>query len=118
MVKMVKLNYFTVAVCKETKALLIECRPDGVEFGHEYSNHYLAKIDVIYLERDMEPNFALMRTMQNTTVEFSWHPVTGDQWKLIIIEKIHSNGDGTREIGMLVPTSRVNEVFDILEALK
>jgi hypothetical protein len=121
MFKTVKLEYFEIAVDTETKTLMIACRPNGAEFSDEYSNHYFDEIEVVYLVRELRDNFALMRTIQNTIVKFSWHALTADLWKWTITEKIYWDADyvyTTREIAMLVPASRVNEVFDVLELLK
>jgi hydrogenase maturation factor HypE len=117
----VKLDYFEIGVDTETKTLMIACRPNGAEFSNEYSNHYLDEIEVVYLVRELRENFALMRTIQNTTVKFSWRAVTADLWRLTITEKIHWDADyvyTTRELAILVPTQKVNEVFDVLEELK
>jgi hypothetical protein len=120
MFKTIKLEYFEIGVDTETKTLMIACRPNGEEFSNEYSNHYFDEIEVVYLVRELRKDFALIKTLQNTA-KLSWHAVATDLWRLTIVEKIYRDADyvyTTREISMYVPTSRVNEVFDILEALK
>jgi len=121
MFKIVKLKYFEIAVDTETNTLMIACFPDGVEFGPEYSKHYFDEIEVIYLARRLKENFALMRTIQGTSVKLSWRPVTTESYRLTIREKIWDVADyifTTREIAMLVPVEKVEEIYEVLEALK
>jgi hypothetical protein len=88
------------------------------------SIHYADIDEVVHLKREFVRDFAIMTTPEGTRVHCSWRDVgEPGKWMLNIYEKtgqITVLGDGGKlkwQVSMLVPEDKVDEVYEVLEAL-
>jgi hypothetical protein len=104
--------------------IVISCDP-GLS-SWDTSLHYADIDEVVQLKRAFVRDFAIMTTLEGTWIHCSWRDVgEPGKWMLNIYEKttgqINLLGGGGKlkwQVSMLVPEDKVDEVYEVLEALK